>query len=116
MFMTILIRDALSQAGLSLPEQAVLETLSVVLHTHDTLVVGVAEDHIHSLLASIAEVGRRYGMELHWSKFQSLEVNQRYKIRTPEGEIILPCDTMSYLCARLYSDGRIYCGRSRCAA
>ena len=48
----------------------------MVLYADDTLIIGASEARIQELLESVAGVGGRYGMELHWSKFQLLEVPQ----------------------------------------
>ena len=62
---------------------------------------------MQELLDVIAEVGLRFGMELHWDKFQLLEVNAHYSIKTPTGEVIQPSEVMSYLGANMYADGAI---------
>ena len=46
-------------------------------------------------------------MELHWDKFQLLEVNKQYNIVTPTGEAIQPSEVMTYLGANLHADGLI---------
>ena len=59
------------------------------------------------LLEAVALVGGRYGMELHWSKFQLLGVNHEYRISAPDGTRIVPKDMMAYLGATVYSDGSV---------
>jgi len=51
-------------------------------------------------------------MELHWQKFQLLEVKSKYKLFTPAGEQIQASELMTYLGATIYSDG---CVRSELA-
>ena len=80
-------------------------SLGVVLYADDTLLIGVSEARVQELLDSVADVGLRFGMELHHSKFQLVSVRGTHKIKTPTGEIIPPTDVMTYLGSNLYADG-----------
>lgn len=62
---------------------------------------------MQELLNVIAEVGLRFGMELHWDKFQLLQVNAQYSIVTPTGESIPPSEAMTYLGANIYPDAAV---------
>ena len=62
---------------------------------------------MHHLLDVIASVGTRYGMELHWNKFQLLQIGGVYNFSAPDGTIIAPAEVMTYLGATLYSDGKV---------
>ena len=59
------------------------------------------------LLEALAAVGGKYGMELHWSKFQLLEVNGKYHLKAPGGDSIPPKPFMSYLGCSIYADGKM---------
>ena len=52
-------------------------------------------------------MGARFGMELHWSKFQLLPVNGSYKLQAPDGAMIEPKDLMTYLGVTVYADGTV---------
>lgn len=90
-----------------LREQHEQGCLSILLYADDTLLIGSSEPGLQELLNSIASVGLRYGMELHWQKFQLLEVNAKYTVLTPGGEQIQPSQFMTYLGANIYADGCI---------
>ena len=55
----------------------------------------------------IATAGGKYGMELHWSKFQLMQTNCQMHLRTPGGEEIEARDFMAYLGATIYADGGV---------
>ena len=44
-------------------------------------------------------------MALDWSKFQLLQINGEYSLRSPDGEAIIAKPRMTYLGASLYADG-----------
>ena len=46
-------------------------------------------------------------MELHWNKFQLLQVGGIYHFSAPDGNIIAPTEVMTYLGATLYADGSV---------
>ena len=81
------------------------DTLSVLLYADDTLVIGSTSASVQALLNAIATVGRRFGMELHYSKFQLLQVRGDFDIKTPNGKRIEPSESMVYLGSTLYADG-----------
>ena len=82
-------------------------SLDVVLYADDTLIIGASEARLQEMLESVANVGGRYGMELHWSKFQLLEVNGQYRLKAPGGDVIHPRPFMSYLGCSIYADGKM---------
>ena len=105
MLMSVIIEDSL---GLLAPDDQKLHSsgsLDVLLYADDTLLLGSDGMSLQRLLNTIAEVGARYGMELHWSKFQLLPVSGDYKLSTPRGDAIEPKDMMTYLGASIYADG-----------
>ena len=107
MLMTILVNDSVDLLGLDSQEPFKDGALDTLLYADDTLVIGVEEFHIRELLDAIAEVGARFGMELHWSNFQMIQVNAAYTLRTPEGETIPPKELISYLGVKVYRDGGV---------
>ena len=54
---------------------------------------------------AVARAGARYGMELHWGKFQLVQVNCKAKVLTPDGGRIDAKDGMEYLGTVLTHDG-----------
>ena len=78
--MSVMMKDTVG--SLSLESQAMYGTgsLDSLLYADDTLIVGMAEERVQELLNAVAATGKKYGMELHWSKFQLLQVNGRYKL------------------------------------
>jgi hypothetical protein len=95
--------------SLSHESQALYGTgsLDSLLYADDTLIVGLAEERVQELLDAVAATGQNYGMELHWSKFQLLQVNGEYKLSAPDGSVIAPTEVMTYLGACIYADGGI---------
>ena len=82
-------------------------SLDAYLYADDTLLVGVSQERVQELLDAVAKVGSDYGMELHWKKFQLLEISGSYRLLAPDGSIIAPTDVMTYLGATIYADGSI---------
>ena len=107
MRMTVVIKDSLEKLSAGPKEQCKQGALSVLLYADDTLIVGASQNGVQELLNVIAEVGLRFGMELHWDKFQLLGLKARYSIVTPTGESIQPSEVMTYLGANMYADGTI---------
>ena len=105
--MSVLIRDAVE--GFSPKSREMHESggLSVLLYADDTLLMGASQTSMQELLDVIARTGLRYGMELHWQKFQLLQVNRQVKLRTPSGEDITARKLMTYLGTTIYSDGKV---------
>ena len=76
-----------------------------MLYTDDTLLIGYDGPQLQHFLDTVADIGSRYGMALLWSKFQVLQVNGEYSLRSPDGEAIIAKPRMTYLGASLYGDG-----------
>lgn len=100
--MSIVMEDA--QATLSDADRKVLST---VLYADDTLLVGSSQASLDRLLNAVAETGRRFGLELHWGKFQLLNVRCDYSFTSPCGKIIESKNSMGYLGTTLADDGGI---------
>jgi hypothetical protein len=80
--------------------------LSMLLYADDTLLIGASADGLQDFLTAVAATGAKYGMELHWDKFQLLSVRGSHSLRKPNGESIPCSDTMTYLGVSLQADGR----------
>ena len=64
--------------------------LGHVVYADDTLLLSVSAKHLQEYLTSIATAGERYGMELHWGKFQLLPVQCSPTILARDGQRIMP--------------------------
>ena len=62
---------------------------------------------VQELLDAVTQTGARYGMELHWNKFQLLQIGAVYHLVTPDGSVIPPSEVMTYLGTAIYADGSI---------
>ena len=107
MLMTVVVKDSI--AALSPETQASMHAglLDAVLYADDTLLIGASDSRLQELLISVADTGSKYGLALHWSKFQLLEVNGCFKLQAPDGTTIEPDDALTYLGATIFSDGGI---------
>jgi len=105
MTMSVIVQDAISMMPSGAKAQIDSGSLSIVLYADDTLLIGSSAASLQHLLDSIAVVGLRFGMELHWAKFQLLQVGGTYELRSPDGAQILPTDSMTYLGNTLHADG-----------
>ena len=105
--MTVVIKASVEMLSSGPMEQCKQGALSVLLYAGDTLIIGASQNGVQELLNVIAEVGLRFGMELHWDKFQLLEVNAHYSIVTPTGESIQPSEVVTYLGANMYAGGAV---------
>ena len=105
MVMTVLLHDAMSM--LSEPAKAAYAKgdLWDVVYADDTLLMGVNDDHLNEYLHAVFAAGQKYGMELHWSKFQVLPTQCTAKIATPDGTNIEEKPSMEYLGTVLHADG-----------
>ena len=105
--MTVVMEDSIGHLSDHWQNKARDGSLQALLYADDTLLLGFEEAGVQRLLEAVALVGGRYGMELHWSKFQLLGVNHEYRISAPDGTRIVPKDMMAYLGATVYSDGSV---------
>ena len=107
MVMTVLIDDAVRELS---PEDQKLHNdgqLLALLYADDTLLVGYQEKPLQSFLDSVARVGARYGLELHWGKFQLLQVNTDKHLRRPDGTRIETQEVITYLGTTIAADGGV---------
>ena len=62
--------------------------LSGVVYADDTLLISMSSIHLEEYLLAVAAAGERYGMELHWDKFQLLAVHTEPALHAPSGDPI----------------------------
>ena len=113
MLMTVVMEDAfrsLDAGAKTCVERGLLGTL---LYADDTLLIGTTGTRVQELLTAVSSVGSRYGMQLHWSKFQLLAINGKYKLTAPDGSLIAAKEVMTYLGAAIFADGGIKSELSR---
>ena len=97
MLMSVIINDAIANLSTASQQQLVNGSLDVVLYADDTLSIGESETRLQELIELLVDVEGRYGMELHWSNFQLLEVNAEYRLKATRDVGIHPRLVMSYL-------------------
>jgi hypothetical protein len=73
----------------------------------DTLLLGVSADHLSEFLAAVASTGQEYDLDLHYGKFQLVQVGTTQPVATPQGLPVEPAFSMNYLGTHLSNDGRI---------
>ena len=78
---------------------------SDVVYADDTLLLGTSDCHLQEFLSEVANAGSFYGMELHWDKFQLLQVQCQASILTPAYERIVSKPGIDYLGSVLAHDG-----------
>lgn len=107
MMMSVLVKDAVGSLESDVQELFGKGSLDALLYADDTLLLGVSQRSVQELLDAVARVGVNYGMELHWKKFQLLQIGGIYHLSALDGTIIAPTDVMTYLGATLYADGGV---------
>ena len=105
--MSVLVEDAVASMPPEDRTPQARQEWEIILYADDTLLISSSSKRLQRLLMAVAEAGADYGMELHWGKFQLLQIRGTYSIDTPDGSRIAPCDKMIYLGTTLASDGNI---------
>jgi len=104
MAMSVLLKDAVSMFSPEARQAYDRGDLSDVIYADDTLLISVSVNHLAEYLRAVASAGERYGMELHWDKFQLLPIQCSPVLHTPAGDPI-PCrGRMEYLGTSLTGD------------
>ena len=104
MAMSVLLTDATAMLSPAANSAYQRGDLSDVVYADDTLLISVSSTHLEEYLLSVAAAGERYGMELHWDKFQLLAIHTEPALHAPSGDLI-PCRTrMQYLGTTLSND------------
>ena len=63
----------------------------------DTLLIETQSGHVTEFLAAVAKSGHQYGLELHYGKFQLLQVGNNGVVHTPSGEVVPAGSELTYL-------------------
>ena len=79
MLMTTIVKDSIERISKSAQEGIGKGLLQTLLYADEALLVGASNAYVQELLDSVLSVGSKYGMQLHWSKFQLLAVNGKCK-------------------------------------
>ena len=59
--------------------------LAALLYADDTLLISVSQQALQAFLDAVAAVGGRFGLELHWGKFQLIEARCNPNIHRQDG-------------------------------
>ena len=81
--MTVLQHDALNMLPSDVRQACDSGIISDCVYADDTLLIGTSERYLSEFLPAVAAAGGRYGMELHWQKFQVLAVQSRGRYQEP---------------------------------
>ena len=104
--MTVLVFDAVGMLSPEAREAYHAGDLAELIYADDTLLLGVSMKHVETYLQAVFMAGHRYGMELHWGKFQLVTTNaEGAVIRTADGAEIVSKTSMEYLGTLLCGDG-----------
>ena len=78
-----------------------------ILYADDTLLVGCRASGVEEYAQVVEQVGRTYGMTLHWGKTQVLSVGSAGRLKKPDGSDFADTRALQYLGALLSGDGRL---------
>ena len=95
--MSALMHDAVGMLGAQAKAAYDRGDLSDIAFADDTLLLGVSQMHMSEFLAAVANAGARYGMDLHYQKFQLLSVQCDARVSKPDGQLIDARIGMQYL-------------------
>ena len=104
--MSVLMHDALSMLQGDAREAFERGDLADVVYADDTLLMGVSTLYLTEYMQAVAAAGRKYGMELHYGKFQLLGVRCNPDIRLPDNTCIQTQQCMMYLGMMMTADGK----------
>ena len=85
MMMTVLMTDSVRELSQEAQQAYSNYELHTFLYADDTLLVGYQQSHLQSFLDAVATTRKRYGLELHWNKFQLLQINVKISFTEPSG-------------------------------
>eukprot|EP00959_Pyramimonas_sp_CCMP1952_P265945 5560464-Pyramimonas_sp.AAC.1 len=74
MVMTVALNDAVDNLGSGAKADMDAGYMSALLYAGDTLLVGRSQEHLQQLLDAVFMAGGRAGMDLHWDKFQLMQI------------------------------------------
>ena len=105
--MSVLLQDAVDILNDVASAQYSKGDLADVLYADDTLLLGICDGHLEEFLRAVYEAGRRYGMELHFGKFQLITTSAKpASVCAPDGTVIRSKASMEYLGSILHGDGQ----------
>ena len=105
--MSVLMHDAVGMLGPEAHASYRNGTLADITFADDTLLLGVSPKILTEFLQCVASAGMRYRMELHYGKLHLLGVQSATSIPMPNGQPLLPEDSIMYLGTSLSKDGRL---------
>ena len=106
--MSIVMHDAVGMLNVATSRQYTAVDLADVLYAEDALLIGVTEHCLDQYLRAVYEAGKRYGMELHFGKFQMITTSRSpVTVRTPGGTDIHSKASMEYLGSILQGSGQV---------
>ena len=104
MVMSVLLHDAVASLGDDAKCAYEKGDLNDVVYADDTLLMGGSDKFVTEYLHAVAAAGKKYGMDLHWGKFQVLPI-QCSPVISAENGVALPLKTrMEYLGTILSGD------------
>ena len=105
--MSALMHDAVESLSGDAKAAYLQGDLADIAYADDTLLLGVSSAHLTEFLSSVAAAGKRYGMDLHYSKFQLVNVNCRTRVLRPDGNAVDATPGMVYLGTVLSDSGAV---------
>ena len=105
MVMTVVLVDAIKALPIEDQHLRATGSLMELLYADDTLILSESPKPLERLLASISEVGARYGLKLHWGKLHLLCIRGHGIVKRPDGSTIEPEEELTYLGATINKDG-----------
>ena len=105
--MSVVVHDSLGAMSAETKDHYSRGLLDILLYADDTLLVGVESSRLQNCLDKVASVGNSYGLDLHWDKFQLLQVNDTFNLQSPHGQQIPPSLRLAYLGTSIYADGGV---------
>jgi len=84
-----------------------------LLYADDTLLIESDEKVLEYFMHTIADIGKRYGMEYNWGKLEVLRVRHSGHVTQADGTRVKEKDAMVYLENQLAADGRVSAELSR---
>ena len=107
MLMTVLMHDAAAKLPDKEKERLLNGDLAELLYADDTLLLSVSADSLQMFLGAVSSAGAEYGLQLHWGKFQLLQVRTHDTVYAPDLTPISPEHELLYLGTLVSDDGRL---------
>ena len=104
MAMSVLLHDAVALLGPGARNAYDRGDLADIVYADDTLLMGVSDTYVTEYLRAVMLSGSKYGMELHFGKFQLLPVRCQPRVALPDGDMLAAKKRMEYLGTVLTDD------------